>query len=110
MKKHNVPNAQVGDCFCFQVQSPKTQANSIKQPGRKHLRLRLLILTRLRRVISCCRLYYLPLSKPSTGPSVAHSRINVSVGYVPTECAFGGPGRNRTAVQKSFALKGLQQY
>ena len=24
-------------------------------------------------------------------------------------CAFGGPGRNRTAVQESFALKGLQQ-
>ena len=60
--------------------------------------------------LSCCRLQYLTLSKSWSGPSKAYSFVSLLFKLLAAKYTFGGPGRNRTAVQHAFYPKELQQF
>ena len=76
---------------------------------RKLHRLRLLVLLHLRRSPDVSPSLLSTPVETRSPPSEAHP-ITALRGVFCKTCAFGGGGRNRTAVQKSFALKGLRQF
>ena len=68
------------------------------------MRLHLLVLCDLRSSSTVLPSLLSRPVEPGSAPSKAQSR------YVPTDCAFGGAGGNRTPVHDAFDLKELQQF